>query len=259
MLNQLSILPPTPWDCGIALFNDFDGSLIDIAEHPGEISIAPLLPALLKGVQDTLGGAFALVSGRRINQLDGFFPEFQFACAGVHGAELRCRPGDRIVTDGEVGLQGLAEALRQYFKSDPRILVEDKGLSVALHYRRAPERQVECEGFMQALATEAGLVVQAGKCVLDALSPGVNKGHAVRTLMSAPPFRGRIPVFIGDDLTDEHGIIAAQSLGGYGVKVGSATTAAKFRLPDVAAVHRWLASGLPVEVALRLHQCAGAN
>ncbi len=236
--------PPPPLCSSMALFQDFDGSLVEIAPEPDAVVVSPALHALLQGVQQFLQDGLALVSGRRLTELDRFFPGWAFAGAGVHGAELRCQAHGAIEYGLEVQTQGAVAALRWHFADDPRILIEDKKISVALHYRLAPERQAECEQYLRKLALVEGLAVQAGKMVLEALPMGIDKGQAVHRLMCAAPFASRLPVYIGDDATDEHGIAAVQSLGGFGIKVGPGPSLAQYRLPTVGDVHVWLAAAL---------------
>ncbi|HMC91944.1 MAG TPA: trehalose-phosphatase, partial [Allosphingosinicella sp.] len=120
----------------------------------------------------------------------------------------------------------------------------DKPASVALHYRLAPHREEEAVALAQSLAARTGLVVQRGKMVVELRPCGADKGDALRALMAEPPFAGARPVFVGDDVTDEDGFRAATALGGLGIIVGPPReTAAHYRLPDVEAVHRWLAAG----------------
>ena len=121
------------------------------------------------------------------------------------------------------------------------MLVEDKGLGVTLHYRRAPCFEAQALAAGEEIAEATGLVVQRGHCVVELRTPGRDKGEAVRAFMAEPPFHGFTPVMVGDDLTDEYGFEAAQRLGGFGVRVGPAqTTAARCGLTDVAAVLDWL-------------------
>lgn len=237
-------LPP-PLTKRMALFQDFDGSLVELASEPEAVVLKPGLGELLQTVQRQLDGALALVSGRRLDDLDQHFPGCAFAGAGVHGAELRRRPQAAIEQMAQSATQSVVAALHRHFSADPRILIEDKKLSVALHYRLAPERREECERFIQGLAMAEGLAVQAGKMVLELLPPGSDKGQAVRRLMDQAPFAGRLPVFVGDDAADEHGMAAVQLLGGFGVKVGAGLSIAQYRLPTVDAVHHWLAGQVP--------------
>lgn len=233
--------PPPPLAHDTALFHDLDGSLLELAMRPDEVVVAPHLPGLLETLQQRLGGALAIVTGRQIQTVDRLLFPLQLPAAGLHGAEMR-RAG-AVIETRPAATDGLADALRRYFGDDPQIVIEDKGMAVAVHYRQAPERAAECEAVALALASAMGLAATKGKMVIEVLPPQANKGYAVQTLMEQAPFTGRRPVFVGDDLTDENGILVAQAMGGYGVKVGAGPSAARYRLGSVDAVHRWLAAG----------------
>lgn len=233
---------PPPLGDDVALFHDLDGSLLELAARPDDVVVAPYLPGLLDVLRCYLGGALAIVSGRQIRTLDRLLHPLRLAGAGLHGAELRRAMRGDVESSAPAATGDLAEALRRYFSSDPRILVEDKGLAVALHFRLAPERAAECAAVASALASAMGLAAAPGKMVVEVLSTTANKGQAVQSLMAQAPFAGRRPVFVGDDLTDENGILVAQALGGYGVKVGTGPSVARYRLSSVKAVHRWLAT-----------------
>lgn len=235
--------PPPLRATEIALFHDVDGTLLELAPEPDQVCVASYLPGLLTQLREELGGALAVVTGRSLATIDRLLDPATLAGAGLHGAELRRRPGGDILRDDALAPQGVAEALRHYFADDPRILIEDKGLSVALHYRQAPERWAECEAVASALASAMGFGAAEGKLVMEILPAAANKGRAVRTLMESAPFAGRMPVFVGDDLTDENGILVVQAMGGYGIKVGAGPSAAKYRLRGIDEVHRWLAAG----------------
>jgi len=235
--------PPTPHAAEIALFHDLDGSLLELASAPERVIVPSYLPGLLDQLRATLGGALAIISGRPLATIDRLLAPLRLAGAGLHGAELRRDAGGAVLRDERQQPDGVAEALRHYFADDARVLVEDKGISVALHYRLAPERGAECDAVAAALASAMGLAVTQGKMVSEILPAAANKGLALQALMRVPPFAGRRPVFVGDDNTDEDGMAVAQALGGYGIKVGSGASAAQYRLDDVQDVHRWLAAG----------------
>lgn len=231
----------------VALFQDLDGSLLELAPTPGQVEVAAYLPGLLHRLNQALGGALAIVTGRPLSAIDRLLHPLLLAGAGLHGAELRRDPLGEVIVGGRIATAGAAEALRQYFAGDERVLIEDKGAAVALHFRLAPERAAECSAVVAALASAMGLAAQQGKMVIEALPPSVNKGQALQWLMALPPFAGRMPVFIGDDLTDENGILVAQAMGGYGIKVGGGPSAAHYHLDSVTEVHRWLAAGVALQ------------
>jgi trehalose 6-phosphate phosphatase len=228
-----------------ALFLDFDGTLADIALHPDEVVVSEPLPELLLALRERLAGAVAVVTGRRLAAVDAMIAPARLAGSGLHGAELRMNGHEEARLSTEPGGAGpLARALAARFADDPRIYVEDKGAGVSLHYRRAPERARECEEALRALAPRELFDVTMGHLVVEARPRGADKGAALAALARLPPFAGRAPVFVGDDVTDEDGFRAAERLGGYGVKVGPGPTAARYRISEVGGVHEWLHESL---------------
>jgi trehalose 6-phosphate phosphatase len=226
-----------------ALFLDFDGTLAALASHPDGVTVTGSLPALLAGLRERLSGALALVSGRSLATLDAITGLPRYAAAGLHGHEWRLASGKPVSAENSVGAGRIVRALRERFGDDDRLVIEDKGAAVALHFRRAPERAEECIAAMQELVTQE-FAVQHGHFVVEARPRGADKGAALRSLAAHPPFAGRPPVFVGDDATDEDGFRAAAALGGWGVKVGPGPTAARYRIAAVDDVHAWLAESL---------------
>lgn len=228
-----------------ALYLDFDGTLAAFAPHPDGVRVSDSLPGLLADLRERLAGAVALVTGRPLAALDAFTGLPDFAASGLHGLELRLERG-QTRSGGDHGItRPVVRELRLLFGDDPRILVEDKGATVALHYRRARERADECIAAMRSVVEAVApgeLEVLLGHAVVEARPRGVDKGKAVRALAAHPPFAGRVPVFVGDDATDEDGFRAAREQGGHGIKVGPGETAAEFRIPGVEGVHDWLAA-----------------
>lgn len=227
-----------------ALYLDFDGTLADFAPRPDRVVVPQPLPELLIALHHRLGGAVAVVSGRALADVDRLLAPARLAGAGVHGAELRLSPADRRAHPRPPALDGLARELRARFGADPRLVIEDKGAGVALHYRQAPEREADCVSAVSALASVSGLQLLQGNRVVEARPHGVDKGSALRMLSLHAPFAARRPVFVGDDTTDEDGFRAAAAQGGYGVKVGPGGTAAPYRFDDVSDVRAWLAASL---------------
>jgi trehalose 6-phosphate phosphatase len=227
-----------------ALFLDFDGTLVDYALHPDGVTVAAGLPDLLVELREGLGGALAIVTGRTLAGLDALIGETRFAGAGLHGLEWRLATGRTHRSGNPVGASRIVAALQERFGSDRKLVIEDKGASVALHWRRAPERSAECIAFMREIVDSTAFEVLRGHAVVEARPRGVHKGAAVRELSRHAPFAGRRPVYVGDDRTDEDGFRAALVLGGHGVKVGPEPTEARYRLASVDAVHRWLAESL---------------
>jgi trehalose 6-phosphate phosphatase len=236
-----SLRPPPPNLLnGAALFLDFDGTLVELAESPDSIRVPHGLHPLLERLSRTLSGRLAIVSGRAVEDLEGHLAGGRIALSGSHGLELRFPDGSFVPV---VPPAGLAEAAREAraFACAEGLLLEEKPAGIALHYRRAPEREEAVRAFAAALAERTGLSVQPGKMVFELRPAGAHKGDAVRRLMAEPAFAGGRPLFVGDDLTDENAFEAAAALGGGGILVGSPRpTAALWRLASVAEVTRWL-------------------
>ncbi len=237
------MLPVPPADLldGAALFLDFDGTLIELAETPDAISVSPGLHRLLGRLRDRLDGRLAIVSGRSVADLDRHLPAGDLPLSGSHGLELRLADGTELPVRAPTGLDEVRSRVRAFAADRDGLLVEEKPAGVALHYRLAPDIEAEAVALMDALAREARLVVQRGAMVAELRPPGADKGDAVRAFMADPLFAGARPVFVGDDLTDEHAFAAVASLGGAGILVGpDRPTAARYGLSSVKAVADWL-------------------
>lgn len=240
MTHPLRTPPPSLLD-GAALFLDFDGTLVELAETPGAIEVEPRLPQLLREVALRLAGRLGIISGRSIEDLERHIDCSGIAVSGSHGLELRLRSGEHIPLSAAIDLGEVRERVAAFAAGIGGLLVEDKPRSVALHYRQAPEAEDRVRAFVSGLAARTGLGVQSGKMVMELRPKGADKGDALRALMREPDFTGARPLFVGDDVTDEDAFAAAAALGGSGVLVGpERETAAEWRLPDVASVARWL-------------------
>jgi trehalose 6-phosphate phosphatase len=233
--------PPHAILDGAALFLDFDGTLVELAEAPDAISLSPAVAPLLARLAHRLDGRLALVSGRGIADLERHLECTGIAVSGSHGLELRLRDGSHIPLAAQYDLSDAREQVAHLANQAPGLLVEEKPFGIALHYRQAPQEQGRVMKVMHELARSTGLGLQEGKMVVELRPRGADKGDAVRAFMTEPHFAGARPVFMGDDQTDEHAFVAAAELGGTGILVGPARkTAASWRLPDVQAVLQWL-------------------
>lgn len=238
-------LPPPPPALldHAALFLDFDGTLVEIAETPGGVD-ASGLPHLLEHLSHRLDGHVAIVSGRAVAEVAQHLAPAHLAIAGSHGLEMARTDGSVVTPERGAGLDRALAAAADLRARHPGVLIEDKPFGVGLHYRAAPAAEADTLALAEALAAEHGLLVQRGKMVAELRLPGHDKGSAVRDMMTEPSWSARRPVFMGDDVTDEAGFAAAAALGGAGVLVGDLRdTAARYRLPSVAAVRDWLAGG----------------
>jgi trehalose 6-phosphate phosphatase len=232
---------PPPLSGGAALFLDFDGTLVELAEAPDAIRVPGELEALLARLVERLGGRLAIVTGRSLADLDRHVRCAGAAFSGSHGLELRLGDGRVVPRERPEGLESVQAEVTAFAAGREGLLAEPKPGGVALHYRRAPEREAEALALVEDIGRRTGLEVQLGKMVAELRASGCDKGVAVERLMREPPFVGARPLFVGDDLTDERGFEAAAGLGGGGILVGPAReTAALWRLEDVAAVARWL-------------------
>lgn len=228
-----------------ALFLDFDGTLVDIALKPDAVMVAPGLPATLARLRDRLGGALALVSGRPIGVLDGFLAPERFDAAGLHGAEQRIGGVVQVDTQTDPArLRPHAAELRAFVALHPGLLLEDKGRSLALHWRLAPEQSERATDIMRAAAEALGsdYRLQEGKNVLEIVPRWATKGAAIARFLDDETYAGRRPVFVGDDVTDEHGFDVVEKRGGLAVRIGDGPSLASHRLPHPAALRRLLAT-----------------
>lgn len=237
---------PSP-DINWAWFFDIDGTLAAIAPSPDAVSIEPEIQQLITAIHDQTHGAIALISGRPLTDVDRLFPTKAFAAAGQHGAERRHPNGtvERRLVDNRK-LSDMRAALRSLVGKHRGLLLEDKGLSLALHYRQAPSLENVVHREVRSLieTTGSGFLMQTGKCVVEILPAGNTKGTVVSEFMAEAPFEGRVPVFVGDDVTDEHAFVVVNELGGLSFKVGKGLTQARYRLADVTAVKGWLSAAM---------------
>lgn len=225
-----------------ALFLDFDGTLTDFAPTPAEVSVPPTLPSTLSALHTSLDGALALISGRPLAELDTFLAPANLPGAGLHGAELRDTSGViRRNATAPPAFGTVRANLQALVDTDPRLLLEDKLLTLALHYKRAPQRKADCLTAMQrGLEALSGYVLLEGKDVFELKPAEVSKGNAIESFMLSPPFAGRRPVFAGDDITDENGFGVINAHGGLSIKVGLGATQATCRSDTVADFRDWL-------------------
>ena len=235
--------PPPIEEGRDALFLDLDGTLADLAATPGAVRIEPDMRRAVAAAHHALAGRVAVVSGRAIADLDRLLGSSPLSLAGVHGLETRDSLGVERRLAPSAGFERARLTLADLGARQPRLLVEDKGLGVAVHYRLAPDLAAIAEREARSVAEAEGLTLQTGKMVFEVRDSGADKGAAVRAFMAAPPFEHARPIFVGDDDTDECAFEAVAAMGGYGVLVGEPRpTAARHGLPDVEAVQHWLAT-----------------
>ena len=228
-------------ETALALFLDFDGTLVELAATPDGIAVPPGMARLLEGLADRLGGRLALVSGRSLENLAGHVGQIGLHRAGSHGAELR-DPADRLLGEEPPPIPGLVVTeLEAFAARHEGALLERKSTGAALHFRANPALEPKALAEAERLARQTGLALKPGNRVVELVSAGIDKGRAVAAFMARPPFAGSRPVFIGDDLTDEDGFAAVEHHGGFGIVVGDRLpTRARYRIPDVEGVYQWL-------------------
>jgi trehalose 6-phosphate phosphatase len=230
---------------GLALLLDVDGTLLEIAPTPGEVVVDEEIIGLLRALSIRTGGALALVSGRSIANLDALFEPLLLPAAGLHGFERRSAAGEyhrRALPPGELLSQG-RESLSALCDAHPALLMEDKRFAIAVHYRQAPQLERAVLSTVARTAVELGpeFVMQRGRCVAELRPADARKGAAVADFMCEPPFAGRRPVFIGDDITDESAFDYVNTVAGLSIAVGvSHPTLARGRLSSVKAARAWL-------------------
>ena len=229
-------------ECAILL--DIDGTILDIAPAPQEVWVPPMLRHTLGRLQELTGGALALVSGRKLADIDLIFAPLQLAAIGGHGAELRPVPGTEPRTRAGSLSKDLKRKLATLTEFGPGIIVEDKGYSLALHYRLAPDQgpalRAAIAGICAQMAPDT-VDVLPGKQVFEVKPAGVSKATAVRELMNYPPFNDRHPIFIGDDTTDVPVFGIISRFGGLGFSVGKIVADVNGHFDQPESVRAWLA------------------
>lgn len=221
---------------GTAVFLDFDGTLVDLAPTPDGVRLEGGVVEALALLAERHGGALALISGRPVAQIDAMLAPLSLPVAGVHGVERRGADG-RLHVAATPDVSPVLACAQALAASHPGLLVEQKRGAVALHYRLAPQLEQLCLQEMTAAAQACpGIVLLHGKMVLEAKPAATDKGGAIAAFMAEAPFRQRLPVFAGDDTTDEAGFAYVQQVGGQGVKVGSGPSAAALRLASPGAL-----------------------
>jgi trehalose 6-phosphate phosphatase len=223
---------------------DVDGTLLDIAPTPQEVKVPASLRETLFRMRRQLGGALALVSGRPLADLDHLFAPLRLPAIGGHGAEMRLAGDGEAVARRAAPLDSVfREKLKIAAARHRGIIVEDKGYSLALHYRLAPKEGLALGHDIRRECRDWGdpsIELLSGKAVIEIKSRGFNKGTAVRELMNHPPFAGRSPIFIGDDKTDEDAFAAVPDYGGIAISVGRRFQGVQDCFGSPAEVRQWL-------------------
>jgi trehalose 6-phosphate phosphatase len=238
-LNMSSDLPRLDSHC--ALFLDFDGTLVELAARPEAVHVPAMLPSSLARMSERLGGALAVVSGRPIGDLDHFLAPLRLPLAAEHGAQRRTSGDAVIMSVASPDLSAVIHRITAFADQHSGLRVETKTAAVALHYRQAPDLEALClQAMSEAAESTASVELLHGKFVFEIKPFGVSKGTAITDFMKQAPFKGRMPVFAGDDVTDEAGFAAVQAMGGVGIKIGPGSTLAAARMASPAVLLAWL-------------------
>lgn len=232
-------LPDVP--AASAFFFDFDGTLVEIAPRPELVAVEPEVRQLLGALSRKYDGAVAIVTGRPLEAVDGFLAPIQLATAAEHGSVRRDQTGAVHFDEGNAeAVEAAYSILQPFVASDSGMILERKRSSIALHYRQRPDLAASCEDVVhEVVAKNPGLVILPGKMVFELKPKGIDKGEAVRAFLGEAPFQGRTPVFMGDDVTDEHAFEVVNALGGLSIKIDDGDTIARYRT-DRKGLFAWL-------------------
>jgi trehalose 6-phosphate phosphatase len=242
-MPEQHLSPPVLGDLSeTAIFLDFDGTLAEFADHPDAVSVPDALISRLGELHELTDGAVAVITGRDVAEIDAFLAPLKLPVAGVHGLVRRRADGALVAGDIDYeGLDRIAASAQALAARTPGVIVERKSCAVALHYRKRPEAGPACDAVMaDAAHANPGFKLQRGKAVAEVRSRGHDKGGAIEAFLDEPPFKGRRPVFAGDDVTDEDGFVALEPLAGITIKVGDGATAAQYRVGSVSELRDWL-------------------
>jgi trehalose 6-phosphate phosphatase len=225
-----------------AFFLDVDGTLAEIVPDPQQARVEPSVLAVLERLSERAQYALALISGRSIEQIDRMLAPLRLPAVGVHGLERRLHDGEmsRYAYDEQAHAE-LVAAVEGFAADHDGLEADPKPGAVALHYRKQPDLEDQCRQFMQDRAdADPQLSLMSGKMVLELIYGRQTKGEAVASLMESSPYAGRVPFFAGDDVTDEKAFAQVNLMDGISVKVGEGATKARYRVPDLAALVRYL-------------------
>lgn len=243
-IEELTLVLPAPKPLrlgGAALFLDLDGTMAAIAARPQDVRPEPRRTQLLERLKVGLEGRLAVVSGRTLADIDRILERRIICVAAVHGLIRRDCDGTLHQPEPHPKMAAALALLKAFAVQDSGLIVEEKGVSVALHFRLARHYAAEARALAHHIVSQTGLTLQEGDMVEELRIPGPNKGDSIRAFMAEPRFKGCTPIFVGDDVTDEHGFDEVAKLGGFGVLVGpQRATHARYRLGSVEDVMTWL-------------------
>ncbi len=234
------MLPSIDGLTGHAIFLDLDGTIVEIAEHPDAVCVRPSTLRLLKALNEEFNGALAVISGREISAIDRLLHPLILPAAGVHGLERRDATGV-LHAPQPTEAPPISFVFEKVLGDESGVVIERKPGAVAVHYRLRPDLERRCcEIVKEVVGQRKDLRMIHGKMVFEILQKGADKGRVITAFLEEPPFHGRVPIFAGDDVTDEAGFAAVNRQGGISIKVGGQETDARFRANDVRELESWL-------------------
>ena len=245
----MSSHPPAIRSHDCALFLDIDGTLLELEEHPTDVVADDEIMSLLISLQTDMDAALALVTGRSIEDVDRMFAPHQFPVAGEHGATIRWPDGSVMNKQHNSLPDDVVQNASEFVASREGLYLENKSVGIALHFRQAPAMEEDCRRFVESAQSELGdgVRILEGKMVFELTPRGTNKGVAVASMLSRAPYQNRVPIFVGDDVTDEDGFDSVNRAGGVSVRVGEIDrSSARYLLADVSAVREWLEDSVKV-------------
>ena len=236
--------PALDFNQPIALFLDVDGTLLEFCNNPDDVYPGVELNLILKSLSSLLKGALALVTGRRVLEIDRIFHPLQLPVGGQHGLEHRDAEGNFKLVKSLKFPENIRSQIQCFGEIYPECAIEDKSLTMAIHYRRAPKLEEKVLKFVNKLIEgEKHFHAISGNMVIEIKPLGVDKGQSIALFMENEPFVDKLPIFIGDDVTDEDGFRYINANNGISIKVGTRTSSlAGYNLNNVNAVHDWLGS-----------------
>ncbi|MBO0733797.1 MAG: trehalose-phosphatase [Methylocapsa sp.] len=223
-----------------AIFLDLDGTIVELVDHPDAVRVGPQTLHLLQALLSSTGEALAVISGREIGVIDRLLYPLVVPVAGVHGLQRRDARGT-VYSKETSDLVPLVDVLENLLGKEPGVFIERKRGGMAVHYRLRPDLEQHCRDAVHlVMGKHPDLRLIRGKMVFELTQKGADKGDVISAFLREPPFRGRTPIFAGDDLTDEAGFSAVNALGGITIKVGASQTEARFRAESPAQLRDWL-------------------
>jgi trehalose 6-phosphate phosphatase len=226
------------------IFLDLDGTLVEIEDRPDDVRVDPATLQFIERLRDHVGRALAIVSGRDIHTIDRLLYPLILPVAGVHGLQRRDAAGRlHSPTIDQNAVEAVAAQLEAAFLSEPGVVIERKAGAVAIHYRLRPDFERRCQAVARKIVRDrADLHVIDGKMVCEIRLHGSDKGGVIASFLKERPFKGRTPIFAGDDVTDEAGFVIVNACGGLSIKIGEDLTAARHRAANIVQLREWLDS-----------------